>query len=164
MGYAMANQTIVVTNHDPVYLQMIQDLLEDVGYTQVVCIRAEEAYEVTQRMQPNVILLDIHVGNEAQGWGLLDKIRLSRATASTPVIICTTDPRIAQAKASWLSRQRCTILDKPFTIDDLLGVLESLIGPPARDEYTHERPGFTHRGAVAFLVWSGGLCQAEQLT
>jgi CheY-like chemotaxis protein len=129
----MANQTIVVTNHDPVYLQMIQDVLENEGYTRVICTGAEDAYEVTQREQPAVILLDIHVGNEAQGWGLLDKIRLSRKTAATPVVICTTDPRIAQAKAAWLSRQRCVILDKPFTIEDLLRVLEPLIGPPARE-------------------------------
>jgi DNA-binding response OmpR family regulator len=127
----VANQTIVVTNHDPTYLQMIQDVLQDEGYTRVVCIKAEEAYEVIQREQPGVILLDIHVGNEAEAWGLLDKIRLSRATAATPVVICTTDPRVAQAKAAWLSRQRCIILDKPFMIEDLLRVLEPLIGPPS---------------------------------
>lgn len=125
----MANQTIVVTNHDSVYLQMIEDVLNEEGYMQVFCTSADKAFAVITREQPDVILLDIHVGNEAEGWGLLDKIRLNRETKATPVIISTTDPRIAQAKAAWLQRQRCTILDKPFTIDDLLVALVPLIGP-----------------------------------
>jgi CheY-like chemotaxis protein len=126
----MAKQSIFVTNHDPEYLQMIEDVLRDAGYTQITCTGEPEAFEAIERVQPDVILLDIHVGNEAHGWGLLDKIRLNASTKATPIVICTTDPRIPQAKASWLNRQRCTILDKPFTIEDLLTVLEPLIGPP----------------------------------
>jgi CheY-like chemotaxis protein len=127
----MANQTIIVTNHDPVYLDMIQDVLETEGYTRVFCMKAEDAFEAIQRELPDVILLDIHVGNEAEAWGLLDKIRLNAPTKATPVIICTTDPRIPQAKASWLVRQRCLILDKPFMVEDLMALLVPLIGPPA---------------------------------
>jgi CheY-like chemotaxis protein len=124
------NQRIVVANHDLQYLEMIKDVLEDHGYAEVFCTSADEAYAVIQRTLPGVILLDIHINNAAQAWSLLDKIRLNASTKATPIVICTTDPRIPQAKASWLNRQRCTILDKPFTIEDLLVVLEPLIGPP----------------------------------
>jgi DNA-binding response OmpR family regulator len=127
----MVNPTIVVTDHDSDYLEMIETVLRDEGYTRVYCAHASEIFTLTQRVQPDVILLDIHLGNEAEGWGLLDKLRLSEHAKRTPVIICTTDPRVAQAKASWLSRQRCVILDKPFTIEDLMVVLVPIIGPPA---------------------------------
>jgi two-component system NtrC family response regulator len=130
---AVANQTIVVVNDDSDYLTMIKDVLEDEGYAHVCCGTGKGAIELIKCTQPDVILLDVHVGIEAEIWRALDYIRLDPATKDTPVLICTTDPRLPEAKAAWLKRQHCTVLQKPFTIEDLLAMLEPIIGPAARE-------------------------------
>jgi DNA-binding response OmpR family regulator len=63
----MVKQSIVVTDHDSSYLEMIEDVLRSEGYTDVTCVMQEDAYEAIQRAQPAVVLLDIHLGNEAEG-------------------------------------------------------------------------------------------------
>jgi CheY-like chemotaxis protein len=129
----MARQTILVTDHDSVYLEMVEEVLREVGYARVVCVAAPDAYPAALREQPDVILLDIHIGVEGEGWRFLDRLRLTAATRTRPVVICSTDPRVAESKAEWLLQHHCFLLNKPFDIEDLLDVLEPIIGPPATE-------------------------------
>ena len=42
-----------------------------------------------ERVKPELVILDLIFGAEKVGWQLLDKMRLNRATAAIPVIVCT---------------------------------------------------------------------------
>lgn len=125
----MAERTIVVTNHDGQYLEMIKEILEEEGYERIVCMLKPSVEEIT-KAEPALILVDVHLGNEAQAWGLLDRIKLDRELARVPGIVCSTDPRLLRAKEAWLARQGFTTLEKPFTIEDLLAAVAVHIGPP----------------------------------
>ena len=48
----MQNKRIIVVNHDDVYLQLVQDLLNDENYTNVSCLQTAGAYPVLLREQP----------------------------------------------------------------------------------------------------------------
>jgi CheY-like chemotaxis protein len=126
----MTRPCIVVTNDDTTYLGMIKQFLIEEGYPEVHCVLGPAAYKLIQRERPDLILLDIHIGQNDAGWRLLDFIRLDPVTAGIPVIICSTDPRLPREKAYWLQAQRCYFLEKPFQINDLLRMMSELIGPP----------------------------------
>jgi DNA-binding response OmpR family regulator len=126
----MPNQKILVTNHDPTYLEMIQDLLQLEGYLEIICVAAEAVLATAEAEQPGLILIDLHIGVAAQAWRSLDLLRLHPATTEIPIIICSTDPRLPVEKAQMLERLRCYYLEKPFNLETLLALLETIIGPP----------------------------------
>src|SRR5689334_15097095 len=113
----MTSQTIVVANDDPVYLSMIKDVLIEEGYPNVHCIAGPPAFDFIQQEGPDLVLLDINITNPAQGWKVLDFLRLHRATTKIPVIVCSTDGRMLREKADMLYGMRCETLEKPFDID-----------------------------------------------
>jgi two-component system sensor histidine kinase ChiS len=126
----MAAPSIVVANDDPVYLELIKDLLIGEGYPQVTCIRGPAAFDIIIQAQPSLVLLDINVTHAGEGWRTLDLLRLHRATTAIPIIVCSTDGRMLQEKAAWLQKMRCETLEKPFDLDALLEKIQMVVGPP----------------------------------
>ena len=122
---------IVVTNHDPVYLEMVQEFLLDAGYSLVFCVSADTAWETVRRELPGVVLVDISIQNPQHGWTMVDMMRLYPQTATIPVIICSTDPELPSRKADRLARLNCQFLEKPFMLEQLLRVITATIGPPS---------------------------------
>jgi CheY-like chemotaxis protein len=98
----MAKQTIVVADDDSDYLDLIKELLIYEGYPSVHCIAGPGAYALIKQIQPNLVLLDLNVGQSIPGWQVLDMLRLHPATANIPVILCSTDMRLLQEKAAHL--------------------------------------------------------------
>jgi CheY-like chemotaxis protein len=126
----MIRPYIIVTNDDTTYLDMIREFLQDEGYPEVDCVLGPQAYQLIKRKRPDLVLLDIHIGQHDSGWRLLDFIRLDPQTTDIPVIICSTDPRLPREKGDWLRRQRCYFLEKPFQIANLTSMIAEIVGPP----------------------------------
>lgn len=127
----MVNQTIVVTDDDSAFRSLVKDVMNDEGYVRVFCSDREEGLALIVRERPALILLDVHGGDIAYGWKTLSRIRSEPAVASTPVIICTTDSHVAQTRGDWLMSQACSVLEKPFNLDDLVQAVAAVIGLPA---------------------------------
>jgi CheY-like chemotaxis protein len=126
----MTKPSIVVANDDPVYLNLIKDLLTDEGYPDVQCIHGPAAFDLIKQERPDLVLLDINIANAAQGWRTLDLLRLHPNTTNIPLILCSTDGRMLKEKADWLQQMRCEPLEKPFDLDTLLKKVVSVLGPP----------------------------------
>jgi CheY-like chemotaxis protein len=123
---------IAVVNDDTVFLDLMHELLRDEGYASTIIKASDEAYQLLREDVPDLIILDIRIGAEENGWLVLDLIRLDPATAHIPVIVCSTDARLLAAKAEWLFEKRCDILEKPFDINDLLRKVAAFVGAPDR--------------------------------
>jgi CheY-like chemotaxis protein len=128
----MAEQTIVVANDDPIYLELIKELLADEGYPSVHCVTGERVCDFIVQAQPDLILLDIHIEQAGRGWHHLDMLRLNPRTAAMPVIICSTDGRLLREKAEHLQTLHCDTLEKPFDLEMLLAKIRVAIGPPLK--------------------------------
>jgi CheY-like chemotaxis protein len=76
----MANQTIFVTNDDQTYVEMIRDLLIDVGYPGVLWNVGGGAFHKIRDTQPALVLLDINLVNPGRGWNTLDVLSLHPKT------------------------------------------------------------------------------------
>lgn len=116
---------ILVTDDDPVYLDLMHELLSEAGYDDVVCLAGAVSHTEVKRERPDVILLDVNVNQGASGMRLLDALRRDDATAHIPVIVCSTDTQLPLAHPAPFIDAHCTFLPKPFALDALLSRVAS---------------------------------------
>lgn len=126
----MTSPKIVVSDHDPVYLEMIQTLLEEEGYLDVVCVPGGDVLELAKQHPVSLVLIDVSIAAPDEGWQVIAKLRLEAQTIHIPIIICSTDPKLPLTKADMLRAMNCHFLEKPFNLDTLLQLVAQLIGPP----------------------------------
>jgi DNA-binding response OmpR family regulator len=128
----MARSLIAVVNDDVPFLEMMEQLLEDEGYRVLVMNEAGQAYARIKRQRPELVILDVRLGDPDAGWRVLEALRLDRAVRSIPVIVCSADLRALQERAEYLRRMGCECLPKPFDVDQLLTKVEEVLGPSPR--------------------------------
>ena len=92
-----------------------QRYLDREGFRLWTAQSSEEAEAWLARGTPDVILLDVLMPRE-DGWDILQQLRTSPATASTPVIICSvlSQPQLA------LSLGASAVLQKPISREALV--------------------------------------------
>lgn len=142
---ATREQPILVTDDDDVTRETLRDILEDAGYCTILeAPNGTHALEILRTTpQRLVVLLDWLMPH---GAGV--DVLLARAGDTPPIgrhayIVLTADARVSQADIDALhlpSDMWVTLLKKPFSIDDVLQVVESA---------THALLLLESRGAVA---------------
>jgi CheY-like chemotaxis protein len=125
-------RTIAIINDDTVFLDLMHDLLSEEGYTVKPFREAHSAYEGVRELKPDLIVLDIRMESPATGWQILELIKLDPILTATPVVVCSADIVALQERAAHLQSKGCTILPKPFDLDDLLAIVERHVGPRPR--------------------------------
>jgi two-component system, response regulator, stage 0 sporulation protein A len=85
----------------------------------------EDALEVLEREQPDVVLLDLRLPG-IDGWGVLEQLRQSGRLAGLRVVVVTAHggPEVAgRAKALGCR----AVLQKPFSLRELVSTLDEII-------------------------------------
>jgi DNA-binding response OmpR family regulator len=123
---------VVVTDHDPAFLGLLQELLADEGYAAAVPPDLRDPYPFIREYRPDLIVLDLVYREEASILTVLDLLRLDPATAATPVLVCTTTPGALDGLHG-REAEGLYVLTKPFDLDQLLGRLKGMLAahPPA---------------------------------
>jgi DNA-binding response OmpR family regulator len=125
---------IAVINDNTEYLQLMHDLLqEEAGYTVTICKEADNAYAFVKETQPDLVILDIRVGSEENGWAILECLTLDPRTRPIPVIICSAAIHSLQEHEELLQQYDCDVLPKPFDLDALLDKVEAALAKQRRD-------------------------------
>lgn len=133
----MVAQRIMVINDTPEILDMFRLLLEEeAGYEVVLYSYAVMDMREIERHAPDLILLDYIFGGEAAGWQLLQKLKMSRATAKIPLIICTAATNMVQEIAGYLRAHGIAVVPKPFEIDELLDAVKRALEVSATHDAT----------------------------
>ena len=115
---------IFVADTDSSIVELMQDLLQDEGYSVTALQRATNAYEEIRQTLPDLVILDITLEHSGDGWLTLDKLKHNAETSQVPVIICTADVRELRARQDELGVLGCVSVEKPFDIDTLLTAIE----------------------------------------
>jgi DNA-binding response OmpR family regulator len=123
---AVVRPRIVATNHDPVFLEILQTLLRDEGYEALVPPQLDDPYPFIKAMRPAAVVLDMPFRQETQTLATLDKLRLDRATTALPVVVCTTSPRELQGLEA-REAEGLYLLAKPFDLEQLLTILATVL-------------------------------------
>ena len=121
---AKAAPTILVINDDEEILTLFEEILREAGYTALLYSAAIRDLAEIERLQPDLILIDYLIGHEDSGWQLLQKIKLRRATATIPIVVCTAATKLLLETSGYLLSKRVVAVPKPFDIDELLAAIE----------------------------------------
>src|SRR5690349_9575481 len=84
---------VVVTDHDPDFLGLLQELLREEGYEALVPPKLDDPYGFIKQAGPAAVVLDVPFRQETATLGVLDTLRLDPATAGLPVVVCSTAPQ-----------------------------------------------------------------------
>jgi CheY-like chemotaxis protein len=119
---------IAVINDDTTFLDLMRELLEvEEDYEVYICKEWDGAYEFVKSKQPNLIIQDIRIGGEENGWTILNLLTLDPVTRPIPIIVCSAAIQSLHAHQEWLSQFGIRALPKPFDLDVLLRTIEEAI-------------------------------------
>ena len=115
---------IMVVNDTQEILELFEDVLSAEGYEVVLYSYAIMDMAEVERAKPDLIILDYIFGTEKTGWQMLQKLKMRRATADIPVIVCTAATREVREIEGYLQAKGVGLVPKPFDIDDLLAAVK----------------------------------------
>ncbi|MDQ3952550.1 MAG: response regulator [Actinomycetota bacterium] len=124
----MANdpKRVLICDDDPVILRLLEVNLELEGYDVLTANHGEEAFEIASRELPDLVILDIMMPR-LDGYQTCEKLKAQPSTEQIPVVFLS-----AKAQASDIEKGKSygvsEYLTKPFDPNDLLDVVERLVG------------------------------------
>ncbi len=148
---------ILVVNDTEEILQIFMDILAPEGYDVVLYSYAINDMDEVMRIKPDLVILDLIFGQEKTGWQMLQKMKMTRATSTTPVIVCTAATREVHDIQGYLQAKGVSLVPKPFDIDDLLAAIKR-----ALDLYGHEAGVIQAREANEEQTARAGKCPEQR--
>lgn len=118
---------IMVVNDTQEILDLFRLILEEEGYEVVLYSYAIQDMLEVERVQPDLMIIDLIFGREKVGWQMLQKLKMLRSTASIPVIICTAATREVYDMEGYLHSKNVTVVLKPFDVDDMLAAVKQAL-------------------------------------
>jgi DNA-binding response OmpR family regulator len=111
---------VAAINNDATFLHLLETLLRDDGYETLLLQAGDIAHATLKQHHPKAIVLDIDSDAPGPSWRMVDLLRLDPDTASIPLIVCSVVGQALAGRSPRLVAAGCTIVEKPFTIDELL--------------------------------------------
>lgn len=124
---------ILVVNDTQEILDLFRVLLEEEGHEVALYSYAILDMREIEQLHPDLIILDYIFGTEKTGWQMLQKLKMTRQTATIPIIICTAATRDVREIEGYLQSQGIRLVPKPFDIETLLEVVKRALTDPQHD-------------------------------
>ena len=123
---------ISVVNDNAEFLELMSEILdEDAGYDVSLFNGQQTAMRELVASLPDLIIVDLLLGG-ASGWEIVTLARADDRLAEAPIIVCSADVTALRDRAADLERiSNVHVLAKPFAIEQMTELVESLIGRPA---------------------------------
>ena len=117
-------QILVVEDQDSIR-SLIEALVSARGHKVVAVANGAKALDVAFQAAPDIVLLDLHLPGQYDGFAVCEKLRASPATKSTPIVIISArDDAAARARATEVGAT--AFYGKPFSPTALLKEIERL--------------------------------------
>lgn len=121
-----AKKRITVVNDNTEFLALLAEFLGEEGYDVTTLPKHQGAFDQIKNSQPDVVICDLLFGNIPEGWPLLDMLYLDPATRAIPTILCSAATRDVNEIAPTLTAKGILWLEKPFELEKLLQMLETI--------------------------------------
>jgi DNA-binding NarL/FixJ family response regulator len=119
---------IAVIDDDLVLAELAQTLLAGEGFEVIVCSDWLDAPSFIVVERPDLVLLDLRLGDADYGWGVLDQLTLDPSTRRTLVILWSGAHEALFARAPALLPQHgIFVMTKPFEFQALLATVEEAL-------------------------------------
>lgn len=110
--------TVLIVELEKQLAELEQTILQDEGYHAIPTVCGPDSLEQVQRVNPDVILLDLVTHAHTCGWQLLTELRTNKDTQGIPLLVISdTEQLLEDAKKSFNVRQE---IFKPYDLDDLV--------------------------------------------
>jgi two-component system, OmpR family, response regulator VicR len=108
-----SSPTILVVDDEPEILELLQEMLQDEGYTVLTAVNGLVALELLAQTRVAIVLTD-YMMPRMNGIELCTRLRADPRTATMPIVLMSAAPPRDAADMFTL------VIQKPFTIDDIL--------------------------------------------
>jgi len=116
---------ILAINDDRDILRVYTELLTDEGYVVSVDVIPPSDLSPVHAVSPDLIVLDLIVGNQERGTAFLELLKSDPATRTIPVIVCSADTQRLAELAELLRAWDCDVVTKPFDINVFIAAIEA---------------------------------------
>jgi CheY-like chemotaxis protein len=125
MMNAQSGATIVVAEDTPDIRDVVELILEELGYDVVSVPNGERCLEIVQRCRPCLVLMDLSMPR-LDGWEATRRLKADHATSNIPVLAFTA--HVQECELNDARQAGCAgVITKPFEIDDLLRMITEVI-------------------------------------
>ncbi|MDF5707469.1 MAG: response regulator [Nostoc sp. S4] len=139
------DRVLLIIEDDDKFARILLDMARQQGFKGIVSLQSKQGLALAQQLQPNAIMLDIHMP-EMDGWTVLDRLKHNPDTRHIPVHILSVDERQQRG----LKLGAITYLQKP-------------VSPEALNQVLTEIKGFIERQVKNLLVVEDDLIQAQSI-
>ena len=120
-------KNILLVEDEEELINIVGSVFAEEGYGVKKTSSAEEALQLCESYQPDLIICDVRMG-EMDGFTLLEKLKTSGRFKNTPFIFLTAFDE-SQARNKGLKLGAVAYIAKPFDIDELLTTVRKLVPP-----------------------------------
>jgi len=108
---------------DPTMLELLKTLLQIEGYKVKTISNTDHIITEVQEYMPEIILMDVHLGNGQDGGKVLTAIKAEESLADVKIIMTSG----SDLRKECISNGANDFLFKPYMPDELIGKIENLI-------------------------------------
>jgi DNA-binding response OmpR family regulator len=120
----MTRRVMVVEDDQPI-LDMMEILLQKIGYEPILVPSVQDALERVRTDPPDIILLDLMM-TPVNGWEFLEKVRQEYNIRDLPILLFTAAPSVEE-KIALMKDPHLGVLQKPVSIAELKAGLEKFL-------------------------------------
>ncbi|GLV60556.1 hypothetical protein KDH_73750 [Dictyobacter sp. S3.2.2.5] len=122
-------QHILVIDNSREILDLFRDILEAEGYEVSLTESVPTSVRDLDPPHPDLVILDCQFGKQQEARQFVQSMENCRATASIPLILCSTDLQAVDNLEDYVERQHIPVVYKPFDIDELARTVHQTITP-----------------------------------
>ena len=145
-----ASPYILVIDGAPHILALFRAALCRAGYrvsTDRFTTEIEPLLAAIKRVPPDLIILDLVIRGERQGWQLLKLLQLDAETRQIPVIVSSAAVELVDHLQPRLDKMGARVLRRPFHIADLVEVTAAALRRPRKASFPKQgRRASSRRG------------------
>jgi DNA-binding response OmpR family regulator len=124
---------ILAIEDDAAIRTVYTELLTEEGYRVVTWGAVpDEGCAAVATLAPDLVILDLVIGQQPAGWLLLAALYADPATTHIPALIVTAANTLVRDHATDLTTWGCGIVVKPFDLDDFLAAVHDCLEPGRR--------------------------------
>jgi CheY-like chemotaxis protein len=125
-----SGKTVLLVDDDADFIDLNRRLLEEAGYTVHAAYNSRECLEKASRRKPGLIILDMVMDRENEGFDLSRELRNREYTKDIPLVMITSVndkiPFRVEPDRTWLPVD--ALIEKPVDPKLLLDVVERILG------------------------------------
>lgn len=129
---------IAVVDDDATFLDLLAWVFAERDWDTVGLNQEQGTFAELATLQPDLIVLDLHMGGGRSGWDILAMLEGDPRTFNIPVIICSAATDEIRERQDWLLERGIPTITKPFEIDDLLQLAGDALSRPRHMRPRHQ--------------------------